>query len=1360
LWYPKDSPFDLVAYSDSDYAGASLDRKSTTEGCQFLGCRLIFWQCKKQIVVATSSTEAEYVAAASGCAQVLWIQNQLLDYGLVAQGHIEDEGIDYEEVFAPVARIEAIRFFLAYASFMGFLVYQMDVKSVFLYGTIEEEVYVCQPPGFEDPDHPDKVYKVVKALYGLHQAHRSWYKTLATHLLENGFQRGTIDQTLFIKKKKGDILLVQIYCKKQTVVATSSTEAEYVAAASGCAQVALCGIWSLKWLLHTSSVMLISSQQMVFNSPCLTHKKELIHYEVQKQTALDKDTSNPLMADNLPKIVWANDNWYIQYALTVNPHIYVSCIKQFWNTATVKQSTDVTRLQALVDKKKVVISKAVIRDVLRLDNAEGMDCLPNEEIFTGLARMGNVDISPKFYMYPRFIQLIIQNQIGDLSTHTTKYISPTLTQKVFANMKRIGKGFSGVETPLFEGMLVVRDDVEADIGEEQIPDDITSAAAQEVVTTDVLEDVLVDSIPSPAPPTPPPQSSQDIPSTSQAQSPPQQIQSLTLAQPQGADFPMNLLQTALDACAALTLRDEHLKHAKEAQTLEITQLKKRVKKLERVNNVKTFKLRRLKKVGLSQIVETSDDTIMEDVSNQEKMIVELDRDEGVELIGENEKTKEVKDIVDNAQVEGRQAEKQAEIYQIDLDHPLKVLSMQEDDSEVQEAVEVVTTAKLITEVVNAASTPVSAASIIIPTAKQIITAAEPNIPAITITAAPVKVVAASTRRRRGVVIRDPEEESSAKTSNETKSKDKGKGKSYDDIRLIFEAKFNTNMEFLLKSKEQIKEEERRALKSINETPAQKATKRKRLNQEDKDVEEIKQHLEIVPDEDDDVYTEATSLARKVPVMDYQIILLNNKPRYKIIKADETHQLVKDPLSKGPHIDPAKIEAVKNWASPTTLTEKELNMRQRHWLELLADYNCEISYHHGKVNVVPDALSRKEQIKPLRVRSLVITIHPRLPSEILEAQTEAIKVENIKAENLRGMDKAFEVRPDGTRCIKNQSSDKMYQNLKKLYWWLNMKAIIAEYVNMSTTYHLETDRQSERTIQTLKDMLRACVIDFRKGWEKHLSLVEFSYNNSYHASIKATPFEVLYGRKCRLPVCWAEVGDVQLTGPEIIHETTKKIVQIRQRLQAARDRKRSHANVRRKPLEFQVADRVMLKVSPHKGVIRFENKESLNPDFKHTLKHLKGELTLVKLGSHLRIKESLKVQDNDKPKGNNVTGLLVVNMVEHNNSYRLDIVFSIGKLSKYTSNPGTQYCQAIQRSEFTALAAADKEAEWLKNLLLEIPLWIKPVTPIFIRYNSVATLVKAYNQMYNGNSRHLGVIHCMIRELITSGVVSMEFVRSQ
>ncbi|GKC52164.1 putative ribonuclease H-like domain-containing protein, partial [Tanacetum coccineum] len=127
------------------------------------------------------------------------------------KGYTQEEGIDYDEVFAPVARIEVIRLFLAYASFKDFVVYQMDVKSAFLYGKIEKEVYVYQPSGFEDPEFLDRVYKVEKALYGLHQAPRVWYETLSTYLLENGFQKGTIDKTLFIKKVKSDILLVQVY---------------------------------------------------------------------------------------------------------------------------------------------------------------------------------------------------------------------------------------------------------------------------------------------------------------------------------------------------------------------------------------------------------------------------------------------------------------------------------------------------------------------------------------------------------------------------------------------------------------------------------------------------------------------------------------------------------------------------------------------------------------------------------------------------------------------------------------------------------------------------------------------------------------------------------------------------------------------------------------------------------------------------------------------------------------------------------------------------------------------------------------------------------------------------------------------
>nr|GEU53628.1 putative ribonuclease H-like domain-containing protein [Tanacetum cinerariifolium] len=305
---------------------------------------------------------------------------------LIAQGHTQEEGIDYEEVFAPVARIEALRLFLAYASFKGFIVYQMDVKSAFLYGTIEEEVYVCQPSGFKDPDHLDMVYKVVKTLYGLHQAPRAWYETLANYLLENGFQRGKMDQTLFIKRKKG-------------------------------------------------------------------------------QMATGKEISNPFNAGSLPKTI---------------------LLTFIHTTVVVKKINDVIRLQALVDKKKVVVTEATIRDALRLDDAKGVECLPIEDIFAELARMGYEKPFTKLMFY-----------------------------KVFSQASG-GKGFLGVETSLFEGMLVEKVVEEGDTDENVDNVNAGDATKRDVSVANVEVPTVAKElfISSPTPPTPPAQPSPDIPSIS------------------------------------------------------------------------------------------------------------------------------------------------------------------------------------------------------------------------------------------------------------------------------------------------------------------------------------------------------------------------------------------------------------------------------------------------------------------------------------------------------------------------------------------------------------------------------------------------------------------------------------------------------------------------------------------------------------------------------------------------------------------------------------------------------------------------------------------------------------------------------
>ncbi|GKC93489.1 putative reverse transcriptase domain-containing protein [Tanacetum coccineum] len=386
------------------------------------------------------------------------------------------------------------------------------------------------------------------------------------------------------------------------------------------------------------------------------------------------------------------------------------------------------------------------------------------------------------------------------------------------------------------------------------------------------------------------------------------------------------------------------------------------------------------------------------------------------------------------------------------------------------------------------------------------------------------------------------------------------------------------------------------------------------------------------------------------------------------------------------------------------------MRQRRWIELLREYDYEIYYHPGKANVVADALSHKERIKPLCVQALMMTVHNDLPNQILEAQKHAMKWKNVKAEKLgRLIKQIFEFLPDGTRCFGNRvwlpqfdglmdfimhelhkskysihlGSDKMYQDLKllklsirnhldcckqpepeipvwkweritmdfvsglprtpsgydtiwvivhrltksahflpmnkmdsmekltQLYlkevvyrhgvpiliisdrdshfmsrFWRSLQKALGTNLDMSTAYHSQTDGQSKRTIQMLEDMLRVCVIDFGSSWDGHLPLVEFSYNNSYHTSIKAAPYEALYGQKCISPACWSEVGDSQLTRPELIRETIEKIIRIKNHLLTARSRHKRYTDRRSKPLEFEVGDMVLLKVSPWKGVVCF------------------------------------------------------------------------------------------------------------------------------------------------------------------------------
>ncbi|KAL0554785.1 hypothetical protein IC582_008713 [Cucumis melo] len=446
------------------------------------------------------------------------------------------------------------------------------------------------------------------------------------------------------------------------------------------------------------------------------------------------------------------------------------------------------------------------------------------------------------------------------------------------------------------------------------------------------------------------------------------------------------------------------------------------------------------------------------------------------------------------------------------------------------------------------------------------------------------------------------------------------------------------------------------------------------------------------------------------------------------------------------------------------TQKELNMRQRRWLELVKDYDCEILYHPGKANVVADALSRKVphsaalitrqaplhrdleraeiavSVGAVTMQLAQLTVQPTLRQRIIDAQSNDPYLVEKRGLAEAGQAVEFSLSSDGgllferrlcvpsDRAVKTEllseahsspfsmhpGSTKMYQDLKRVYWWRNMKREVAEFVSrclvcqqvkaprqkpagllqplsipewkwenvsmdfitglprtlrgftviwvvvdrltksahfvpgkstytaskwaqlymseivrlhgvpvsivsdrdarftskfwkglqaamgtrldFSTAFHPQTDGQTERLNQVLEDMLRACALEFPGSWDSHLHLMEFAYNNSYQATIGMAPFEALYGKCCRSPVCWGEVGEQRLMGPELVQSTNEAIQKIRSRMHTAQSRQKSYADVRRKDLEFEVRDKVFLKVAPMRGVLRFERRGKLSPRF--------------------------------------------------------------------------------------------------------------------------------------------------------------------
>nr|GEW00683.1 uncharacterized mitochondrial protein AtMg00810-like [Tanacetum cinerariifolium] len=542
--------------------------------------------------------------------------------------------------------------------------------------------------------------------------------------------------------------LISWQCKKQIVVATSSTEADPDQTVSG----------------KDSSNPLMADNLPKFVWYSTHHVALMKSWLVQKQTALGqmttgKEISNPFMAGSLPKTMLFT---------FIHEMLYVIAVSSSFCYLV----NDVTRLQALVDKKKVIITEATIRDALRLDDAEGINCLLTEEIFTELARMGYEKPSTKLTFYKAFFsqqwKFLIYTILQCMSAKRTswnEFSSSMDSTKVFANMRREKKGYSRVETPLFEG-LIVAPQVDEGAAEGNVDDVPAASVADKVQPT--LPPSPIDQPPSPQQQ---PQPSQD------------------------AEMSMDLLHNLLDTCTTLTRRVKNLEQDKISQALEITKFKQRVKKLERRNKPKVSKLRRLKKVGIAQRVDTSDDTVMDDVSKQgRKLLIWM-------------------------QICLEEASRISSINLQDcLEHAAKVLSMQDDDIELaklHKVVEVVTTAKLITEVVTTASATITDEAY----ARELEAELNKNIDwDEVIDQVKRKEKEDNAVMRYQALKRKPQTEAQARKNmmiylrNMAGFKmDYFKGMKYDDIRPIFDKYFNSNVAFLEKTKEQMKEEDSRAL---------------------------------------------------------------------------------------------------------------------------------------------------------------------------------------------------------------------------------------------------------------------------------------------------------------------------------------------------------------------------------------------------------------------------------------------------------------------------------------------------------------------------------------------------------------------
>nr|GEV95111.1 hypothetical protein [Tanacetum cinerariifolium] len=632
---------------------------------------------------------------------------------LVAQGHTQEEGIDCDEVFALVARIEAIRLFLAYASFKDFVVYQIDVKSAFMYGKIKKEVYVCQPSGFEDPEFPGRLYKVEKALYGLHQAPKAWVtrKELCTEfekIMRKKFQISSIGELTFflrlqVTQKDDGIFISQDKYVDEilkmfgfSTVETSNpllkdaeaedessfdleayTDSDYAGASLGRKST----IGGCQFLGSRLNLWQCKKQAMVANS---TTEAEYVATASKLTTAVDVNTL---------------------------------CIKQFWATAKVNTINGEVQIQTLVDMKKVIIIDTSVKSDLQLEDDEGTECLPNATIFKQLTLMGyenvtqkitlykaffspqwkilvhiilqclsaktttwnefsstmasaiiclatnqkfnfskyifnnmvkNLEGGVKFLMFLTFVQVFLDKQVEGMFKHKEIYVTPSHTKKVFANMKRHGKDFSGIVTPLFLTMLVEAQQKRKQKTKKPRRKDTElphTSVPTEVIADEAVYEEMYDSVERAATTTTGLDAKHDrgiinhgdaaAKTRSERVSKFYNDPPLSRVNTLGSGDDRLKLSELMKLCNQLQSRVLALETINTYQALEIKSLKRRVKKLKKKASKRTHKLKRLYKIGSSRRIESSVEASLgdqEDASKHRRIINNLDDDEGVTLV--------------------------------------------------------------------------------------------------------------------------------------------------------------------------------------------------------------------------------------------------------------------------------------------------------------------------------------------------------------------------------------------------------------------------------------------------------------------------------------------------------------------------------------------------------------------------------------------------------------------------------------------------------------------------------------------------------------------------------------------------------